>query len=240
MATTALQHADTASHSNGLININWPERYLSIAAGVNLGFSGIKQIFRHPFASIVKLGAGGYLLNRGITGHCEIYSRMGKSTMEPVNVIIRSSIMVNKPRIQVYSFWRKLDNLPLFMNHLERVEVIDNERSRWVLKIPTGLATLSWDAKIVQDIPGQLIGWSSLPDSIIDNAGKVRFRDSENGTGTLVDITITYQPPAGGFGASLAHVLNPMFKNMVDNDVQNFKQYIDINSGNEVIVIVEE
>ncbi|HEY2582928.1 MAG TPA: SRPBCC family protein, partial [Mucilaginibacter sp.] len=228
------------SHSNGLININWPERYLSVAAGVEISLSGIRHIFKHPFASIVKIGAGGYLLNRGITGHCEIYSQMGKTTTEPVNVTVRSSIMVNRPRMEVYSFWRKLDNLPLFMNHLEGVEMIDSHRSRWALKIPTGLTTVNWEAEIVQDIPGQLIGWSSLPDSMIDNAGKIRFRDAEDGNGTLVDITISYQPPAGGFGASLAHVLNPVFKNMVDNDARNFKQYMDIDSNNEVIVIVEE
>ncbi|HEY4323396.1 MAG TPA: SRPBCC family protein [Mucilaginibacter sp.] len=240
MATTALQRVNSTPHSNGLININWPERYLSVVAGVEIGLSGLKHIFRSPFSSLLKIGASGYLLNRGITGHCEIYSQMGKTTTEPVNVNIRSSIMVNRPRMAVYNFWRKLDNLPLFMNHLEYVEMIDNHRSRWALKIPTGLTTVNWDAEIVQDIPGQLIGWSSLPDSMIDNAGKIRFRDAEDGYGTLVDITISYQPPAGGFGASLAHVLSPVFKNIVDNDVRNFKQYMDIDSHNEVIVIEEE
>ena len=240
MATTALQQGNRTSPGNDLINLNWPERYLSIAAGVKIGFSGIKRLFRSPFSSILKIGAGGYLLNRGITGHCEIYSKMGKSTTDPVNVNIRSAITVNKPRMEVYNFWRKLDNLPLFMNHLESVEEIDNERSHWVMKIPTGGTILSWDAEIVRDIPGELIGWSSLPDSIIDNAGKVRFRDTEDGNGTLVEIVISYQPPAGGFGASLAHVLNPVFKNMVDRDVQNFKQYMDIDNVNEVIIIGEE
>ncbi|MDB5009617.1 MAG: Polyketide cyclase / dehydrase and lipid transport, partial [Mucilaginibacter sp.] len=57
---------------------------------------------------------------------------------------------------------------------------------------------------------------------------KVRFRDAEDNKGTLIDIVITYQPPAGGVGASIAHVLNPVFKNMVDNDVRNFKQYMDL------------
>jgi len=237
MATTALQQTNTTLPGGDLININWPERYLSIAAGVKIGFSGIKHIFKSPFASILKIGASGYLLNRGITGHCEIYSKMGKSTTDPININIKSSVVVNKSRMEVYNFWRKLDNLPLFMNHLERVEVIDNQLSHWVLKIPTGVTTLSWDAEIVQDVPGQLIGWSSLPDSIIDNAGKVRFRDAGNGEGTIVDIVISYQPPAGGLGASLAHVLNPVFKTMVDNDVQNFKQYMDIDNLNEVIVI---
>lgn len=237
MTTTALQRVNgfRTEPANDRINLNWPERYVSIAAGVKMGFSGFRHIFKSPFSSILKIGAGGYLLNRGVTGHCEIYSQIGKNTTDPVNVNIKSSFSVDKPRAEVYQFWRKLDNLPLFMNHLERVDVIDNERSHWVLKLPANVASVSWDAEIVHDVPNDVIGWSSLPDSIIDNAGKVRFRDTIDG-GTLVDVVITYQPPAGGFGASLAHVLNPLFKNMVDRDVQNFKQYMDLSEIDETVI----
>ncbi|MDB5030977.1 SRPBCC family protein [Mucilaginibacter sp.] len=218
------------------INLNWPERYISIAAGVKLALSGLGNLFSSPFTSILKLGAGGYLLNRGVSGHCAIYSRIGKNTQEPVNINIRSTFTINKPRQEVYNFWRKLDNLPLFMNHLESVELLDNERSHWVLKLPTGVGTVSWDASIVKDKPGEVIGWSSLPNSIIDNAGKVYFRDAADGKGTLVDVIITYQPPAGGVGASIAHILNPFFKNIVDNDVRNFKQYMDIDTSLKPVI----
>jgi uncharacterized membrane protein len=238
MATTALQRLNGHSAvTDNRINLNITERYLSVAAGVKLSFSGIKNLFKSPFTSLLKLGAGGYLLNRGISGHCELYAQAGKNTTGPVNINIKSSFTVNKPREAVYEFWRKSDNLPLFMKHLQSVDVLDNERSHWVLKLPTGVASVSWDAEIVMDVPNELIGWSSLPGSIIDNAGKVRFRDTADG-GTLVDVLITYQPPAGGFGASLAHVLNPVFKSAVDEDVQNFKQYMDMANMEDVVIIV--
>src|ERR1700761_3837770 len=101
------------------INLNWPERYISIATGVKLTLNGLKNLFSSPFTSILKLGAGGYMLNRGVSGHCAIYSKIGKNTQEPINVNIRSAFSIDKPRQDVYNFWRKLDNLPLFMNHLE-------------------------------------------------------------------------------------------------------------------------
>ncbi|MCD8739729.1 DUF2892 domain-containing protein [Mucilaginibacter roseus] len=233
MSNASLQLSNNyhrAENSAEPINLTWPERYISIATGVKLGISGFKNLFKSPFSSIIKLGAGGYLLSRGFTGHCELYSRVGKTTRDDVvNVNIRSAFVVNKPRYQVYEFWRQLDNLPLFMKHLESVQVIDSTRSHWELKLPAGVARVTWDAEIVKDEPGYMIGWSSLPGSIIDNAGKVRFRDAENG-GTLVDVVISYHPPAGGFGASIAHVLNPVFKSMVNADVQNFKQYMDIDN----------
>jgi len=213
------------------INLNWPERYISIAAGVKMTLSGLGNLFSSPFTSILRLGAGGYLLNRGISGHCVIYSKIGKNTQEPVDINIRSAFTINKPREAVYNFWRQLDNLPLFMNHLESVELIDDVRSHWVMKLPTGVGNISWDAEIVADKPGELIGWSSLPNSIIDNAGKVFFRDALDGKGTVVDVLITYQPPVGGVGASIASLLNPFFKNIVDNDVHNFKQYMDLENS---------
>jgi uncharacterized membrane protein len=230
MTLQAARHRwrETSADHQQTTNLSQAERTLSIAAGVKLSLSGLKGIFKSPFSSIIKLGAGGYLLNRGITGHCQLYTSMGRNTTEPVNVNIRSSFQINKPRQEVYNFWRKLDNLPLFMKHLEAVELIDDTRSHWVLKLPLGVPAVSWDAEIVKDEPGYMIGWSSLPGSLIDNAGKVNFEDSEDGEGTLVDIVISYRPPAGGFGGGIAHILNPVFKNMVDNDVRNFKQYMDI------------
>jgi uncharacterized membrane protein len=230
MTTAAVQHRwrEGVTDQEDNINLSQAERIISVASGVKLALSGFKGIFKSPFSSIIKLGAGGYLLNRGLTGHCELYTRMGRTSTEPVNVNIRSSFIINKPRQQIYDFWRKLDNLPLFMKHLESVEIIDDTRSHWILKLPTGVAKVSWDAEIVRDEPGYSIGWSSLPNSMIDNAGKVRFQDSPEDDGTLVDIVISYRPPAGGFGGGIAHVLNPVFKNMVDNDVRNFKQYMDI------------
>ncbi|WDF53519.1 SRPBCC family protein [Mucilaginibacter sp. KACC 22063] len=230
--TTMYHGAETQEQ----INLNWPERYVSIAAGVKLAFSGLTHIFNSPFTSILKLGAGGYLLNRGITGHCELYTKLGKTTTEPINVNIRSSFTVNKPREEVYNFWRKLDNLPLFMKHLESVEVLDEKRSHWVLKLPTNVASVSWDAEIVKDEPNEMIGWSSLPGSIIDNAGKVRFKDGIEPGSTLVDVVVSYEPPAGGVGTGIAHILNPIFKNMVDEDVRNFKQYMDIEDVTPSIV----
>ncbi|TSD66697.1 DUF2892 domain-containing protein [Inquilinus sp. KBS0705] len=245
MTSSALQHRwRGTADEQAVINLSQAERTVSIATGIKLALSGFKGLFKSPFTSIIKLGAGGYLLNRGITGHCDLYTRMGRNSTEPVNVNIRSSFVIDKPRYEVYDFWRRLDNLPLFMKHLESVDVIDEKRSHWVLKLPTGVAKVSWDAEIVKDEPGYLIGWSSLPDSLIDNAGKVRFQDSPDGEGTLVDVVISYRPPAGGVGGSIAHVLNPLFKNMVDSDVRNFKQYMDLNdgqdAGDEEVIVIEE
>lgn len=225
---TLIQYIDNQPPINkGSINLKWPERYLSVITGVKVGLSGVKNLFSKPLTSIIKIGAGGYLLNRGITGHCELYNMAGKTSTEPVMAIIHTSVTVNRPRMEVYDFWRKLDNLPLFMSHLKSVEQLDDEQSRWTLKLPADVADVSWEAAIVFDEPGDMIAWESLPGATISNTGKVRFIDTANGE-TLIHVTIIYQPPAGGIGAGMAYMINPLFRKMVKDDILNFKRYMEV------------
>ncbi|MES2274809.1 MAG: SRPBCC family protein [Bacteroidota bacterium] len=228
---TLTQYIDGHSLANQhQINLKWAERYLSVISGVKVGLSGFKHLFSSPVTSLIKIGTGGYLLNRGITGHCGLYEKVGKTNTEPVKVAIRTSVMVGKPRMEVYDFWRKLDNLPLFMTHLKSVELLDNNQSRWALKLPADIAAISWDAQIMCDEPGELISWESIPGANLYTTGKVRFMDTPEHDTTLVHVAITYQPPAGVIGAWVAHLINPLFQKMVTDDVQNFKRYMDLSN----------
>ncbi|RKR84801.1 putative membrane protein [Mucilaginibacter gracilis] len=208
------------------VNIELPERLASVALGTKMAFSGLFGVFRHPLRGAVKLFAGGYLLQRGVTGYCSLYAKIGKISTSPVNVNIRYTFTVNRSRTDVYNFWRRLENLPLFMSHLENVTVIDDTLSHWEAKIPGGLGNISWEAEIVNDVEAAVIGWHSLPGSTIQNAGKVEFEDAPGG-GTIVKVVISYLPPAGGIGTGIAKLLNPLFEKIVRADVLSFKDYIE-------------
>ena len=80
-------------------------------------------------------------------GFCTPYKLLGITTVEPeegrvVNlpfkrgIEIERSVTVNKPRDEVYAFWRDLSNLPRFMRHLESVTELGDGRSHWVAKAP--------------------------------------------------------------------------------------------------------
>ncbi|EHQ29374.1 SRPBCC family protein [Mucilaginibacter paludis] len=233
--------------TNTPVNLELPERLVSVAIGTKLTFSGLFGIFKHPLRSTVKLFAGGYLLQRGVTGYCSLYSKLGKTSTDPVNINIRYTFTVNRTRQDVYDFWRRLENLPLFMSHLDNIQAIDDQRSHWEAKIPGNLGTISWEAEIVKDEPGRMIGWQSLPGSTIQNAGKVVFEDAPGGEGTIVKIVISYLPPAGGLGTGIAKLLNPLFEKVVREDVLKFKDYIetiyvpnDISDGPDITIITVE
>lgn len=206
------------------VNVTPLERIASLAAGSLFIYNSLKQGSLGIFGAL----AGGYLLFRGGTGHCTVYSMIGKRELpDPVkNVNIRTSLKVNRSRHEVYAFWRHLENMPRFMSHLESVRAIDDKHSVWRAKGPGGIGTVEWKAEIVKDEPGELLGWSSVPDADVHNAGKVEFHDGPNNT-TKLDIIISYRPPLREVGESIAKLFNPLFEKMVREDVNNFKVYIE-------------
>jgi uncharacterized membrane protein len=208
------------------VNVGKLERIASILAGTLLVFKSFKnksKRFQIPAAA-----AGGFLIYRGTTGHCDVYKIAGKHKLPDTvkNINIRTNVTVNRPRHEVYAFWRKLSNLPLFMEHLKRVEVIDETRSHWEAKIPGEIIKLEWDAEVVKEIEGELLGWNSLPHASIQNAGKVEFRDADE-NGTEIRVVITYRAPFGDVGEGITSLFNPMFEKMIKKDVKNFKRYIE-------------
>ena len=99
------------------VNVGPVERALAIVSGAMLSLSGLRH------GSVPRLLAGGTLVYRGITGSCPFYraieSRSGISLLNGLQ--IAESVTVNKPIHQVYSLWRRLENLPRFMSHIESV-----------------------------------------------------------------------------------------------------------------------
>lgn len=224
------READSYLHKNkksivpGLrVNVSTTERILMVAAGSYLLYRAFKKNDRRKALEGI---TGGTMLFRGVTGYCPAYHAMeSTSVMQGGNVTINTSLSVDKPVSDVYQAWRQLENLPLFMSHLHSVMVIDQYTSEWKAKIPGGLGTISWKAEILMDEPNEMISWHSMPGSTIHNSGKVKFVN--NGSSTEIDVTISYHAPLGAAGEAAAKLLNPVFENMVRNDIANFKDYIE-------------
>ncbi|MVT10492.1 SRPBCC family protein [Chitinophaga tropicalis] len=215
--------------SSNVLNVSKQGRIASIVSGALLTTSGINNVTRHPIRSLFRLVAGGYLLYRGISGNCPLSAYAGRKLAErhTRTINIRQQLIIDKPRTEVYNFWRLLSNLPLFMRHLAAVTEIDSYHSHWVAKGPAGVGTIEWEAEIIKDEPGSLIGWRSAPGSDIVTAGKVTFEDTVNG-GTQMNVIIAYRPPAGYVGTGLAWLLNSTFERMVEKDIQRFRHFVEI------------
>jgi uncharacterized membrane protein len=86
------------------------------------------------------------------------------------------SCTINRPREELFQFWRHFENLPLFMKHLESVTQVSEKESHCVAR--TGKKTFEWDSVIINEHPGELIAWRTLEGSEIAHAGSVRFKNA--------------------------------------------------------------
>ena len=144
----------------------------------------------------------------------------------------KGTCIVNLPPDEVYSFWRKFENLPRFMRHLDAVHDMGEGRSHWKAKGPAGMK-VEWDATIIADVPGEIITWRSLEGSDVDNAGAVRFERAAGGRGTIVKVNIEYAPIGGALGAAVAKLFGEEPEQQLDDDLRRFKQVLEVG---EVVV----
>lgn len=208
------------------LNIGTTERILSAAGGLLLAYWSIKK---KGFTGTILATAGTSLIYRSLSGYSSINDILGKDTAEMANepVEITTRLTIKKPKEILYKYWRNLENLPNFMDHLEEVSQTGNNISLWVARIPGGIGDVEWEAEVTREEENRLIAWQSLPGSEIDNAGEVRFENAPNGQGTIVETTISYRPPAGDVGEYAAKLLKPAFKKIVEQDLKRFKSFIE-------------
>ena len=215
-------------------NMSELERWGSLAAGTALTLYGLSR--RRPGGLVLAI-FGGLLIRRGARGHCDIYEALDLNTASTSSDTRRAlsgkagshveeATIVNRPAAELYRFWRSLENLPRFMQHLESVEVISETLSRWRAMGPGG-AIVEWTAEIINEVPNRLIAWRSLEGSDVISAGSVHFDDAGNGRGTRIRVRLQYSPPGGKIGAAVVRLLGRDAATEIREDLRQFKQVLD-------------
>lgn len=143
-------------------NVSRTGRIVSAIAGGLLVLHGMRK--GKKFSEIP---LGSFLLFRGVSGYCPVNDKLlgkhslgtsnGQAISQPEKISIDTSVMINKPAADVYKFWRKLENLPLFMKHLQQVDVLDDKTSVWKANALVVLAPLI--GKVRLQMTNQIKGW---------------------------------------------------------------------------------
>ena len=164
----------------------------------------------------------------GVTA-LDVYSgqrlRATQSAEAPA-ISVRQTITINAAPAELYGFWKNVENLPLFMEHIESVSKVNERVSHWVAKAPAG-ACVEWDAEIVDDQPERRLGWRTLPDSQVTHEGMVSFEPAIGGRGTVVRVEMLYLPPAGKVGVWIARLFGEEPALQVGDDLRRLKQLLE-------------
>jgi uncharacterized membrane protein len=236
--TQSLGHNRTqeSSTSHAEQNVAPAERIVSAAVGAAVIGYGLSR--RSSLSGALLAAIGGALVHRGVTGHCYGYDALGINTRErntsagtrgADGIKVTQSVIIRRSPAEIYQFWRRLENLPLFMKHVETVEPIDDVRSRWVVKGPVG-SEVEWTARILADRENEVISWESLPGADVQNAGSVWFEPAGNG-GTEVRVILRYYPPTGRLGAAVAELVGDAPDQQLAEDLQRLKETLEVGSA---------
>lgn len=140
--------------------------------------------------------------------------------------LVGRTVTIDRPREELFEFWKHLSNLATFMENIQRIDVIGEKRSHWVVFGPND-RPIEWDAEIVEERAGELLAWRSLEGADVKNAGQIVFSDAPGGRGTQVSAIIAYEAPGGEVGKLVAKLMGADPKVQTHRDLRRFKQLME-------------
>lgn len=215
-------NADSSAAKGGA-DVSETERWASLITGGAMVLKGLQS---RSLKGAIMAVAGGGLAYHGATSSQSLPDKISEATGLDQDIQVEKTVTINQPVEKLYSYWRDLENLPTFMEHLESVRTLDDRRSHWKAKAPMDLS-VEWDAEIVEDRPNELIAWTSVADADVQNSGFVRFKPAPGDRGTEVKVVLEYSPPGGALTAAVAKLFGEEPEQQVGDALSKFKQLME-------------
>ena len=132
---------------------------------------------------------------------------------------IEESIEVEVPVRTVYNQWTQFEEFPQFMEGVEEVRQLSDERLHWKAEIAGQVR--EWDARITEQKPDERIAWRSEDGT--ENAGVVTFHKlSPEKSKVMLQLDVDPQ----GFMENVADGLG-IIKRRAAGDLRRFKEFIE-------------
>ncbi|MCW4355537.1 SRPBCC family protein [Hoyosella sp. YIM 151337] len=132
---------------------------------------------------------------------------------------VTKSVDVNVPVTTAYNQWTQFEEYPQFMNHVERIEQVDETHLRWHVKF--GPVEREFSAVIDEQHPDERVAWHSTEGP--NHAGVITFHRLDNDQ-TRVTAQIDIDPE--GVAESVGDALN-IIDTQVKGDMDRFKKFIE-------------
>ena len=135
------------------------------------------------------------------------------------------TITIDRPRAEIFAFWRDVGNLPKVMENVREVTA-EGDLTRWTIAGPAG-RDVSIVARVSKEEPDEMIEWASTEESQIAHRGRVTFRDAPAGRGTEVALDLEYLSPGGELGRWVAKALQAEPHLQARRDLKRLKMLME-------------
>ncbi|WP_299307685.1 SRPBCC family protein [uncultured Croceicoccus sp.] len=141
--------------------------------------------------------------------------------------VVGRTVTIRKPRTELFAFWREFQNLPQFMENVEKITPKGSGgRAVWTIKAPAG-QSVDIETEIAREEQDTLIAWRSVEGSDIDTEGRVTFEDAPGERGTRVSLLIAYKAPGGKVGQAIAKLFMREPEVQARHDLKRFKMLME-------------
>jgi uncharacterized membrane protein len=204
------------------LQANWSPSARTIAGGLGaaLALFGMLRGGLKGFA----LGAVGSGLLARAAANRDMKSLVGLGP-ECQGVRVSKAIHIDAPVERVFESWANFENFPQWMSHVRSVRDEGNNRFHWRVDGPAGVP-VEWHSELVDVVENRQMAWRSMPGSMVDHSGRVRF-ESDGAGGTRVQVELCYVPVAGAIGHAVAKAFGADPRSEMDADLMRLKTRIE-------------
>ena len=132
---------------------------------------------------------------------------------------VDKKIEVDVPVRTAYNQWTQFEEFPRFMEGIQSVEQMGNERLHWSAEVSG--EHKEWFARITRQVPDEVLSWESEGGTA--NSGTVVFKPTSEGK-TEIELHMEYEPEdfKEQVGGALGFV-----SRRVEGDLKRFKEFIE-------------
>jgi uncharacterized membrane protein len=165
---------------------------------------------------------------RGATESDQIDSSrlLSRSSQDEQPMAVSRSVTIDESPDELYEAWRDPETFTQIMGHFAEVTSTDEDRYHWTVHGPAGMYP-SWETQIVESRQGELIRWESPPEATVPNSGSVRFRPAAGDRGTVVTLSLDFDPPGGPVGNAVLKQLHVVPETLAGHALGRFKSLVE-------------
>ncbi|HET9581660.1 MAG TPA: SRPBCC family protein [Gemmatimonadota bacterium] len=133
---------------------------------------------------------------------------------------LEAAVAVQLPRAEVWSFWRKPEELPHIVPGLEAVKAVVDGRYRWWTSEPV---EIDGSLEILDERPEEVLSYR-VEGSGVEGRAQVRLSEAAGG-GTVVRVTLDIDPP-GAVGRVLG-AIDPVPRRAIKEVLRRHRQLLE-------------
>jgi len=139
---------------------------------------------------------------------------------------VSRSITIGASPDDLYESWRDPETFAEILGHFAEVTQLDGDRFRWTVHGPYG-QDIGWETHVVETEPGHLVRWETPTDAVLPNEGTVRFQPAPGDRGTVVTLSVAFDPPGGTLGSAALEQFDIAPKTVAGVALDRFKSLVE-------------